>query len=228
MTHTYNISGMTCNGCVSKAKSELLKLGEVTEAHVQLVNPQATITMQKHIPLNVLQQALSKAGNYKITEHAEPDHTHHNGISDNNPLSWFNTYKPLIIIGAYITGITFLIEITSSAFNWHSWMQNFMAAFFLVFSFFKLLDLRGFADSYSTYDIIAKTWKGWGYFYPFNELALGLGYLLRLNPLVINGLAFAVMSLSIIGVVQSVFSNRKIKCACLGSVFKLPMSTVTY
>ena len=35
------------------------------------------------------------------------------------------------------------------------------------------------------------------------------------------------MSLSIIGVLQSVLNKQKIQCACLGDVFDLPMSTVT-
>ena len=35
------------------------------------------------------------------------------------------------------------------------------------------------------------------------------------------------MTVSIIGVLQSVFNKRKIQCACLGAVFNLPMSTVT-
>jgi hypothetical protein len=35
------------------------------------------------------------------------------------------------------------------------------------------------------------------------------------------------MSVSILGVLQSVFDNKKIQCACLGAVFNLPMSTVT-
>ena len=37
----------------------------------------------------------------------------------------------------------------------------------------------------------------------------------------------AVMGFSAIGVVQAVTSKRQIQCACLGAVFKLPMSTVT-
>jgi hypothetical protein len=35
------------------------------------------------------------------------------------------------------------------------------------------------------------------------------------------------MAVSSIGVIQSVFQKRKIRCACLGTVFNLPMSTVT-
>jgi hypothetical protein len=35
------------------------------------------------------------------------------------------------------------------------------------------------------------------------------------------------MSISIIGVLQSVLNKKKIQCACLGAIFNLPMSTVT-
>jgi cation transport ATPase len=223
MTHTYNISGMTCNGCVAKAKSELLTLGDITEADVQLSSPQATITMQKHIPVQELQKALNRVGHYTITEA-------HNGLqhaAKEETTTWFQTYKPIIIIAAYITGTTLLIEVAKGSFSAETWMSNFMAAFFLVFSFFKLLDLKGFAQSYASYDVIAKKWNGWGYVYAFVELALGIAYLLKFNPLFTNAITFVVMSVSIIGVLQSVWNRKKIQCACLGSVFNLPMSTIT-
>ena len=223
MTHTYNISGLTCNGCVAKAKSALLKLGDISEAEVQLNKPQATITMLKHIPTEVLQNTLSKAGNYAITE-ADGGMQH---TTTEETTSWFTTYKPLLIIGIYIIGITFLIEIVRGSFILREWMMNFMAGFFLVFSFFKLLDIKGFAESYSSYDIIAKRWRSWGYIYASIELALGISFLLRLSPLLTNGATFVVMSISIVGVLQSVLNKRKIKCACLGAVFNLPMSTIT-
>ena len=224
MTHTYNITGMTCNGCVSKAKSELLKLGDITEAHVQLTAPQATITMQKHIPLLQLQNALHKAGNYTISQEGGGSMK---PVAGEIPASWFSTYKPILIIGAYITGVSLLAEMISGGFAIERWMSNFMAGFFLVFSFFKLLNVQGFADSYAMYDIIAKKWKAWGYIYAFIELALGIAYLVKFDPLITNAVTFIVMSISIIGVLQSVLNKQKIKCACLGSVFNLPMSTVT-
>jgi hypothetical protein len=89
------------------------------------------------------------------------------------------------------------------------------------------LDLKGFAESYATYDIIAKKWAGWGYVYAFAELGLGIAFLTGWEPLLTNGITFVVMSVSIIGVLQSVLSRRKIRCACLGAVFNLPMSTIT-
>lgn len=225
MTHTYQITGMTCNGCVAKAKNEILKLGDITEANIQLAAPQATITMQKHIPVAVLQDALSKAGNYTISEIAGmPEHM---AIEAQEQRSWFATYKPILLIGGYILIVTLLIEAGNGNFSGIRWMEHFMAGFFLVFSFFKMLDLHGFADSYGTYDIIARKWRGWGYVYAFIELGLGLAYLSGFQPVITNIMTLAVMTVSIIGVLQSVLNKRKIQCACLGAVFNLPMSTVT-
>ncbi len=107
------------------------------------------------------------------------------------------------------------------------WMQHFMAAFFLVFSFFKLLNLKGFAESYQMYDIVAKRFNGWAFIYPFIELALGLAFLLNFNVVLTNSVTFLVMGISIIGVLQSVLNKKQIQCACLGAVFNLPMSTIT-
>lgn len=198
-------------------------LGDITEVHVQQATPQATITMQKHVPVQVLQNAISKAGSYIITEsgmvHA-PDTAEKTG-------SWFETYKPVLLIGLYLVLTTLVIQAGGNEFNAEEWMRHFMAGFFLVFSFFKLLDLRGFADAYSSYDIIAKKWPGWGYLYPFIELGLGFAYLFNQFPLLTNIISFVIMSISIIGVLQSVMSKRTIQCACLGAVFNLPMSTIT-
>ena len=58
--------------------------------------------------------------------------------------------------------------------------------------------------------------------------ALGLiAYLISFQPLLTNTLTFIAMSISIIGVLQSVLNKKKIQCACLGVVFDLPISTVT-
>ncbi len=102
-----------------------------------------------------------------------------------------------------------------------------MAGFFLAFSFFKMLDLQGFADSYRMYDIVAKKIPVWAYVYPFVELGLGFAFLVNMSPFITNLITLVVMLVSIIGVIQSVLNKRAIKCACLGAVFNLPMSTVT-
>jgi len=209
---------------VAKAKSELLKLGDITEADVQLQTPKATITMQKHIPVQVLQNALSKAGNYQITE---ADGGMHHTAANEETKSWFETYKPILLIFFYISVIAIIAATSANSFDGMQAMRIFMSGFFLTFSFFKMLDLNGFADSYSTYDIIAKKFREWGFIYAFIELALGIAYAINFQPLVTNVVTFVVMTVSIVGVLQSVLNKRKIQCACLGAVFNLPMSTVT-
>ena len=216
---------MTCSGCVAKAKSELLTLGDVTKADVQLQAPQATITMQKHIPTELLQRALNRAGNYTITE---ADGGMHHAMTDSEEAkSWFATYKPILLIFFYVSVVSIITATSPDGFDWMTGMRIFMGGFFLAFSFFKMLDLKGFADNYCTYDIIAKRLRAWGFMYPFIELALGVAYAASFNTFVTNLVTFIVMSVSLVGVLQSVLNKRKIRCACLGAVFNLPMSTVT-
>ena len=224
MKHTYNISGMTCGNCVAKAKSALLKIGDISEADVQLQAPQATISMQNHIPLKTLQAALTRAGNYIITEAGSENNS---SVQEAETRSWIEIYKPILLIFGYLLGITLLVEYMNGGFMLMRWMNNFMAGFFLTFSFFKLLNLKGFAESYSMYDVVAKKWNGWGYVYAFAELALGIAFLTGFKPILTNAVTLIILTVSIIGVLQSVLNKQKIKCACLGDVFNLPMSTLT-
>ncbi|CAN5902207.1 hypothetical protein BH11BAC7_BH11BAC7_23730 [soil metagenome] len=221
MTHEYNLSGLTCSSCVAKVKSELLKLPDVLSADV--TQDKAIISMDKHIPITALQNAIGTNGKYKITGNTD-EASHSTMVND---VSWLKTYKPLLIIGVFITVISHIASRTTGGVDFMLWMNYFMAGFFLVFSFFKLLDLKGFADSYAMYDVVAKKAKGYGYIYPFIELTLGILFLTGFQPVVTNIATIVVMGISSIGVIQSVLSKKKIKCACLGAVFNLPMTTVT-
>ncbi|MCE8162708.1 MAG: heavy-metal-associated domain-containing protein [Candidatus Moeniiplasma glomeromycotorum] len=135
-------------------------------------------------------------------------------------------YYPLGLIFLYLLGITLLLK-NFYQWNWYSWMNFFMAGFFLIFSFFKLLDLQGFFKVYQTYDLIAKKLPLYGYLYPIIELILGLGYLVQIYPLVVNLITFIIMGVSSIGVLISLTKKKSIQCACLGTFFELPMSKLT-
>lgn len=225
MTHEYKITGMTCGSCVARVKSELLKLGEILSADVQLQAPQATITMSKHVSTAALQQAVNKAGNYTITENGNGmATTMHTSVED---VEEKKSYLPIFLIFGYIAGITLLIQYAQGAFNWMQWMSHFMAGFFFVFSFFKLMNLKGFAEGYQTYDIVAKRIPAWGFVYPFVELALGIFFLTGFNPIGTNIATLIVMGVSSIGVIQSLLKKTAFQCACLGTVIKLPISKVT-
>jgi copper chaperone CopZ len=218
MTHTYQITGMTCGSCEAKVKSALLSVNNVTSVDVTKDNNRAIITVEKHIALPELQSALEDK--YRIST------THHNETAEQTK-SWFVTYKPVLLIFVYIFSTTTIIELTTDSIDISRWMRHFMAGFFLTFSFFKMLNLKGFKDSYLMYDIIARKFHSWGYIYAFTELLLGIAFLINYNPIITNSLTLVVMSVSIIGVLKTVLDKKTIKCACLGDIFNLPMSTVT-
>lgn len=218
MVHTYQVTGMTCSSCEAKVKSSLLMVENVVSVEVSKDENSATITMDKHIPLDKLQKALPEK--YRIYA------KHHNELAEQTK-GWLATYKPILLIFFYISMVTLLVQFSNDRFDAMQWMRHFMAGFFLVFSFFKMLNLKGFAESYVMYDVVAKRLPAWAYIYAFTELALGIAFLVNFNQLFTNSVTLVVMSISIIGVLQSVLNKKKIQCACLGAVFNLPMSTVT-
>ena len=66
MKHTYQITGMSCNGCRTSVEKALNSIDGI-DASVTLDPPIATVTMEKHVPIEKLQEALSEAGNYSIS-----------------------------------------------------------------------------------------------------------------------------------------------------------------
>lgn len=68
MTHQYIITGMTCSGCEAKVKSELLKVENITDVEVSKDENSATITMDKHVELDILQDAIGgNSSKYQIS-----------------------------------------------------------------------------------------------------------------------------------------------------------------
>lgn len=230
----YTVTGMTCGGCLARVQAALAKFAD--KAEVTLDPPQATLT-GSYADIALLNEALANIGHYQLS--ATPENSVNQKITANETAenkdeaakSWLATYYPLLLIFGFITVVTVAVQFSpvgsNHSFDSRLWMTHFMAGFFLVFSFFKLLDVRSFADSYAMYDLLAMRYKPYGFIYPFIELGLGLAYLLAWQPTLTNWLTFIVMAFSSLGVIRSVLNKQKIRCACLGAVFNLPMSTVT-
>ncbi len=226
MTHTYTLTGMTCTGCQATVHKLLAAVPGVQQTVIDLAAGTATLTMGHHIPTAALQAALASHPKYALHDlntQAVPEAP----VVAEIRKSWLATYYPLLLLVGFITAVSVLAAYQGGSLSWPLAMRYFMAGFFLCFSFFKLLDLQGFADSYAMYDVVAQRFKPYAYIYPFIELALGLLYVSGFAPFTVNSITAVVMALSLVGVVQSNLNNRKIKCACLGTVFQLPMSTVT-
>ena len=106
-------------------------------------------------------------------------------------------------------------------------MLDFMANFYLVFSFFKLLDLRGFVTAFRGYDPLANRLALYGYIYPFIELTLGLMFLTSFAIFPALYTTLFILGLTTVGVINQLRQKNKIVCACLGSVLNLPMTEAT-
>lgn len=68
MKRKFELSGMSCGGCVSSLKRALLQIPDVTEAEVRLRPQSAVLTLSKPVDVSQLQAQLSKAGHYTIKE----------------------------------------------------------------------------------------------------------------------------------------------------------------
>lgn len=218
-TATYAIAGMTCQGCVRRVQAALAPLAQ--SVTVSLDPPQAVLTAPV---ANADQIKLALAGSHYSVIDAAPLPK---PVAVQPAKTWLSTYQPLLILISLIALCSVAIQIPSGKISPAETMRFFMAGFFLAFSFFKLLDIAGFARAYAGYDLIAQRWLGWGLLYPFIELALGLAYLTHWQPTLTNAVTVIVMGISAIGVIRAVVNKKAIRCACLGSVFQLPMSTVT-
>jgi len=214
---------MTCHSCAEKIQQVLRKIPAISRVEVDFLSKKAHITMVEHLGLGELNEALESLKKYKL--HLESGQVDNMG-SELSKKS-LQTYWPLILLLLYIVFGTFYLAWNRGDYEWMNLMPDFMGLFFLSFGFFKLLDIKGFATSYLSYDLPTKAWPTWGYLYPFIEAGLGISFLFRWTPAWTNAITLVVMSASILGVIQSVLQKRKIKCVCLGTGFNLPMSTVT-
>lgn len=128
-----------------------------------------------------------------------------------------------ILLGIFVA--SFVYVYFWGTFDTPNFMRVFMGVFFLVFAAFKLLDLPGFVMSYIGYDIVAKKFTAYAYVYPFLELALAVGYFFDLPN--VNWFTLVLMAVGSVGVIRELARGSKIKCACLGTYVKLPLTTVS-
>lgn len=214
-------TNLRCDSCVQKIAVFLDPETSISSWEVDVSSPEKILSVSgSEVNVALIQALIAKAG-YEATRLDSAVAP----TSDVPETS--QSYFPLILIFAYLSMGVLLVEIGSRELQFERLMSNFMGGFFVVFSFFKVLNLKGFADTYSTYDLIAKRFKTYAYVYPFIELGLGIGYWLHLSSLWLNVATVVVMGVSSLGVIQSLMNKRVIQCACLGTVFNLPMSVVT-
>jgi len=218
MKHTYKIEGMTCNNCKASVEKYLNDLPDISHVSIDLVKGEAEVTMGRHLAADDLQKALPE----KYTVSAS--------ISSNSPTmlqekTKLQQLKPLLLILFYITSAGVLLHYMN--WSWKGFMLDFMGLFYIVFGFFKMLDLKGFPESFKMYDPLAKRLPIYGWIYPFLETALGIMFLMRFQVNIALIITLVVLGITTFGVTKTLLDKKSIRCACLGTALKLPMTEAT-
>ncbi len=144
-------------------------------------------------------------------------------------LTWKN-YLPLIAIIGSILLASIIISTIQYGFGpvfLDHLIGYFMAGFFLIFSAFKIMDLKGFAAGYSTYDILAKKVFFYGYVYPFIELFFGIAMIINYQNPQLLWAEIIIMVLSGAGVAIQLAKHEEFQCVCLGTFLKVPLTKIT-
>ena len=211
MKQIIHIEGMTCQGCASSVEKAIAQLPAVESVSA---NPKTGVVA-------VLQQSPVHPDEIKAVL------PHKYALVD-NPSTVPSKVKllfPLGLIFVFLIGGTTMIHFP--IFETQAVLPNFMGLFFVVFSFFKFLDLRGFQQIFRLYDPLAKSFPFYGWLYPFMELTLGIFFLMHWKVQLALWLTLGILSITTLGVLKVLMSKQQIQCACLGSVLNLPMTEAT-
>jgi len=135
-------------------------------------------------------------------------------------------YGPLVVL----LGVSLTAGLAASlphAMDMTIFMHFFMGFLLCNFAMLKLFHPQAFANGFVMYDLIGKRFRPYAYVYPYIELFLGLGYLSFAFPYLIYVLTIVVLGVGAAGVVSALRRGLDINCPCMGTVLKVPLSTVT-
>lgn len=213
---------MTCQSCVANVTQSLSAIEGVDSVVVNLEKKEALVISNKLIELDILKASLPKKFSIASSVLSLPS-----TMTDSSPeKSKLEQLRPLFLILFYIGVASFLLHRQDMDFK--SMMTDFMGLFFIVFSFFKMLDIKGFASSFRMYDPIASILPAYAIVYPFVETILGLMLLFRYNVKYALIATIVVLGFTTFGITKSLLAKRSIKCACLGTALDLPMTEATF
>lgn len=227
MKTVINIQGMTCNGCKAGVTEKIASLEGVKEVYVSLEEEKAIVVSTKEIDIAILRKELSSKYTISLKSIVQSNDSLElvSTLSDKTFSKW-RQLKSLFLILGYISLASILLH--HKEWNIREVMLDFMGLFFIVFSFFKLLDVNGFVRSFAMYDPLAARVKQYAWIYPFFEVCLGLMLLLRWEIPIALIITIIILGITTIGVTSSLLAKRHIQCACLGTALKLPMTEATF
>jgi hypothetical protein len=93
----------------------------------------------------------------------------------------------------------------------------------------KLMDVPGFAKSFSKYDLLTQRWPVYGRLYPSIEMLIALGFLSSAAMAATGWLAVFVGVSGMVSVYKAVVIDKlALNCACVGGNSKAPLGIVSF
>ena len=225
MKQTYTIKGMTCGGCKPSVEKHIGGVEFVTNVEVSLEMEEVTITLEHPISIDIFKKVLPEKFNLFEKSYKSRIQDISSISEKEQEVSKVKQLQPLFIILFYLA--TTVIFLNYKDWNPREMMFDFMGLFFIVFSFFKMLDLKNFPTSFSMYDPLAEKILFYGWVYPFIEIALGLMFLMRFELNIALYVTIVILGITTFGVTKTLMNKKNIQCACLGTALKLPMTEAT-
>ena len=220
MIQQFYIRGMHCDGCQGKLTRALLAIPGVASAKIDLDSGKTVVEISGTIAMDAFADKVKQTGHYSLEL--------------TSPGAWsifkkkVKTFRPLIIAFAIIIAWT-IIHQSIVGYEFHSAMLDFMGAFFLIFGGLKVINWKKFAESYRSYDPLAKVSKLYAYAYPAIEVYLGISFTFRLFSLTVaDFLTVIILGIATVGVINVLDNETPVQCACLGGFFSIPITWVTF
>jgi len=136
------------------------------------------------------------------------------------------TYLPVF----YVYAFSLLISLNIVFFydlNIRSLFLYFLGFFSLTFGILKFINLNSYIDSLLEYDFIAQRFKFYAYLIPVFEIVFGVLFVLQKEYLLIEYLCIIFFTLNIVVIANALEKRRNFTCACMGGLFKIPLSYVS-
>lgn len=221
MEQQFLIHGMNCSSCKAIIEYSLKDIQYIQKAEVDLEAKTLGVISERTLDPQTLEQHLPEKYSLELV-----------GAAASTPPTEFSPetskvqqLKPLFLIFFYLFAAS--VGMHLSDWNTGAFMLDFMGLFYIVFSFFKFLDLRGFAQSFPMYDPLAKALPLYAWVYPFIETLLGVSFLSRTAIDWALWATLVVLGITTLGVLRVLLNKQQIRCACLGTVLQLPMTEAT-
>jgi len=152
--------------------------------------------------------------------------------SQNNTKVYMHRIASARIWSYWPIGAIYLVSLVFALYTvqfhvYPDYMSHVMGFVLILFGVIKLSDIAGFAHSFRQYDPLAKQSVTYAQTYPFIEITLGILFILQLFVIPATLITLFIYSASLYGAIVSVRKKESLRCVCLGTYFKLPLSSVT-